>query len=144
MVLRYRDGAVPQVPVDAALGADFEGLADRVSSLIDAAELTLALEEIWQRVRRLNRYVDEQAPWKLAKEESRDADLDRVLASLVEGLRVVTVLLHAWIPDRGGRLLQALESPSVDLGDARFGAAVPARVNDIDPLFPKHRAPAAA
>jgi len=144
MVLRYRDGAVPQGGVDAALGADFAGLAERVSSLVDAAELTAALEEIWQRVRRLNRYVDEQAPWKLAKEEDRAADLDRVLASLVEGLRVVTVLLHAWIPDRAGTLLEALESPSLDVGEARFGAAVPQRVHDIDPLFPKHRAPAAA
>jgi methionyl-tRNA synthetase len=144
MVLRYRDGVVPQTGVDEALAADFEGLAERVSGRIDRAELTVALEDIWQRVRRLNRYVDEQAPWKLAKEDGRDADLDRVLASLAEGLRVVTVLLHAWIPDRAGRLLEALHSPSLDLAGARFGAAVPQRVSDIDPLFPKHRAPAAA
>ncbi len=38
---------------------------------MDRAELTLALEEIWQRVRRLNRYVEEQAPWVLAKDEER-------------------------------------------------------------------------
>ena len=39
-------------------------------------ELTLALDEIWQRVRRLNRYVEEQAPWQLAKDEARADDLD--------------------------------------------------------------------
>ena len=61
--------------------------------LLDRAELTAALEAIWQRVRRLNRYVEEQAPWKLAKDEARAADLDRVLRSLAEGLRVVAVLL---------------------------------------------------
>src|SRR5919197_1425069 len=128
MLLRYRDGAVPQVDVDPALAPDFDGLAERVSELVGRVELTPALEEIWLRVRRLNRYVDEQAPWKLAKEPDRAADLDRTLATLAEGLRVVTVLLHAWIPDRAGKLLDALGSPDVALADARLGAAVPTQV----------------
>ncbi len=50
------------------------GLADEVVELLDRAEITQALERIWQRVRRLNRYVEEQAPWKLAKDpEQADA-----------------------------------------------------------------------
>jgi methionyl-tRNA synthetase len=152
MVVRYRDGAVPQVDVDPALAADFDGLADRVSELVGRAELTPALEEIWQRVRRLNRYVDEQAPWKLAKEEGREADLDRALATLAEGLRVVTVLLYPWIPERAATLLHALGAPAavtdtdpaVSLATARFGASVPRQVIDLDPLFPKQQPPKAA
>ena len=90
------------------LAADFDGLAERVGELVGRAELTPALEEIWVRVRRLNRYVEEQEPWKLAKDEGRAAELDATLATLVEGLRVVTVLLHAWIPGPRGILLDAL------------------------------------
>ncbi|HEU4975022.1 MAG TPA: methionine--tRNA ligase [Baekduia sp.] len=144
MLLRYRDGAVPQVDVDPGLAPDFEGFADRVSALIDRAELSPALEEIWTRVRRLNRYVDEQAPWKLAKDPERAADLDRVLATLAEGIRVVTVLLHAWIPDRAGQLLEALGAGDLSIDNARLGAAVPAAVTDIEPLFPKQQPPRAA
>jgi methionyl-tRNA synthetase len=144
MLLRYRDGAVPQVEVDPGLAADFDGLAERVSELVGRAELTPALEEIWQRVRRLNRYVDEQAPWKLAKEDGREADLDRSLATLVEGLRVVTVLLHAWIPERAGTLLEALGAPDLAIDGARLGAGVPTQVSDIDPLFPKQQQPTKA
>ena len=48
-----------------------------------------ALEAIWQRVRRLNRYVEEQAPWQLAKDAAHAGRARRVLASLAEGLRVV-------------------------------------------------------
>jgi methionyl-tRNA synthetase len=144
MILRYRDGAVPQVDVDPTLAPDFDGLAERVSALVGRAELTPALEEIWQRVRRLNRYVEEQAPWKLAKDEERAADLDRVLATLAEGLRVVTVLVHAWIPDRAGILLDALGAPDLAISGARLGAAVPEQVTDLDPLFPKHQASKAA
>ena len=65
------------------------GLAARVAEHIDRAELTLALDEIWQRVRRLNRYVEEQAPWQLAKDDSAAGELDVVLATLAEGLRCV-------------------------------------------------------
>jgi methionyl-tRNA synthetase len=144
MILRYRDGTVPAVDVDQGLAPDFDGIAERVAAYVDRAELTPALEEIWTRVRRLNRYVDEQAPWKLAKDEERAADLDRVLASLAEGLRVVTVLLHPWIPDRAGQLLEALGVEDLSLSSAAFGAAVPGTVTDLDPLFPKQQPPRAA
>jgi methionyl-tRNA synthetase len=140
MVLRYRDGAVPQVELDPVLAPDFDGLCERVGELMGLAELTPALEEIWQRVRRLNRYVEENAPWKLAKEEGREADLDRVLASLTEGLRTVTVLLHAYIPQRAEVLLDALGAPDLTIANARFGAALPTQVEDLDPLFPKQPA----
>ncbi len=74
MIERYRDGVVPDAEPDPALvgGEDgFEGLVERVEELLDRAELTQALEEIWERVRRLNRYVEETRPWDLAKDESR-------------------------------------------------------------------------
>ena len=72
MIDRYRDGVVPEVDVDPALAADFDGLRRaRSSELLDRAEITQALERIWQRVRRLNRYVEERAPWQLAKDESQ-------------------------------------------------------------------------
>ena len=62
-------------------------------------------------MRRLNRYVEEQAPWQLAKDPERAADLDRVLRTLAEGLRVVTVLLAPWIPGAAEKLLAALGAP---------------------------------
>src|SRR4029077_11371497 len=59
MLGRYTDGKVPTVGVEPELASDFEGLAEEVSALLDEAEITQALERIWQRVRRLNRYVEE-------------------------------------------------------------------------------------
>src|SRR5690349_6903874 len=57
MLGRYRDGRIPDVELDQDLAGDFEGLSGTVRSHLDGAELTAALEAIWQRVRRLNRYV---------------------------------------------------------------------------------------
>src|SRR3954447_12817308 len=144
MILRYRHGAVPQVGIDPVLAPDFDGLLERVMELIDRAELSPALEEIWQRVRRLNRYVEEQAPWQLAKDDARAADLDRVLATLAEAVRVLAVLLHPWMPQRMGVLLDTLGTPDLALEGARLGAAVPTRVEKLEPLFPKQPSEAAA
>jgi methionyl-tRNA synthetase len=137
MLMRYRDGAVTEGSMDPALAADFVGLRERVSAHVDRAELHLALEEIWMLVRRLNRYVEEQAPWRLAKAPERGEDLDRVLRTLAEGLRVVTVLLWPYMPPSAERLLAALGAPELDLQGAELGAGSIARVEPIESLFPK-------
>jgi methionyl-tRNA synthetase len=138
MITRYRAGIVPSADPDPALASDFDGLADRVAELLDRAELTAALEEIWQRVRRLNRYVEERAPWKLAKDDAAAAELDQTLYSLAEGLRAVTVLLHPYMPRTCDRLLAALGRPDIALEQARYGAQPGgAEVQALDALFPK-------
>jgi methionyl-tRNA synthetase len=138
MLARYRDGAVPAVDADPAVVAEFEALVPALSALMDRADLTPALEEIWRRVRRLNRYVEEQAPWQLAKDEARAADLDRVLRTLAEGLRVVTVLLWPWLPGSAEKLLAALGAEDLELEHARLDAGRVRSVAKLEPLFPKH------
>jgi methionyl-tRNA synthetase len=137
MLGRYRRGAAPAGEIDPVLAGDFAGLGERVSAHLDSAELTLALDEIWQRVRRLNRYVEEQAPWRLAQEDSRAEDLDRVLCTLAEGLRAVTVLLWAYLPASAERLLTALGAPDLSLAGAELGAGRIGRISPIEPLFPR-------
>ncbi len=138
MIARYRDGEVPATAHDPALVAEFEGLAGEVAERLDRVEPTAALEAIWTRVRRLNRYVEERAPWQLAKDPTAADELDLVLASLAEGLRVVTVALHAYLPDSTTRLLAALGRPETAWAAASFaaeGAGGP--VTALEPLFPK-------
>ncbi|MBA2346849.1 MAG: methionine--tRNA ligase [Solirubrobacterales bacterium] len=143
MVVKYRDGAVPAT--DALdLTADFDGLPETVAAHLDRGELTQGLEQIWQRVRRLNRYVEEQAPWKLAKDDALGAQLDTALATLIEGLRTVTVLLAAYLPQTSSTLLAALGTKEDGWEAASFGAGPRvAQVEKLAPLFPKHD-PAAA
>jgi methionyl-tRNA synthetase len=124
MVQRYRDGLVPAVATDPELDAELQGLPAEVAALMDRAEPTQALEHIWRRVRRLNRYVEEQAPWQLARDPADGGRLDRTLATLVEGLRTVNVMLEPYMPSSTAKLRDALGSP---------GGAVRA----LEPLFPK-------
>jgi len=144
MLLRYRDGAVSPGELDPVLAADFEGLRGTVSALMDRAELTVALDELWQRVRRLNRYVEERAPWVLARDPERAQELDLVLRTLVEALRSVTVMLWAFLPASAERLLDALGAGDRSLAAAALGGGHVERVRAIESLFPKHAQAAGA
>lgn len=140
MLVKYRDGVVPEAEPDPALSADFGGLPDRVCALLDEAQIGQALEEIWVLVRRLNRYVEESQPWVLAKSPDDAGRLDQVLYGLVEGLRVVTLLLHPYLPNSSATLLEALGHPGLELDG--FGTRPGGyTVERIPPLFPKLEAP---
>ncbi len=138
MLLRYRDGSIPAVATDPELVGAFEGLSADVATLLDRLEVTQALELIWQRVRRLNRYVEERAPWQLARDPEAAGALDETLASLAEGVRVVSVLLHPYIPASTARLLEAIGSPRFGYEGASFAPHVSGgSVSALEPLFPK-------
>ena len=136
MIGRYRDGVVPDAGAESKLADAFDGAPERVRELLQRAELTQALEEIWKLVRRLNQYVEETRPWDLAKEESNGDQLDGVLYGLAEGLRITTLLLHPYMPDTTDRLLEALveRRRRLDEFGSRPGGQ---KVGELAPLFPK-------
>jgi methionyl-tRNA synthetase len=94
MIGRYRDGVVPDGSLPEGLASDLAGVDRRVCERLDAVDISGALDEIWEAVRRLNRFVQDEEPWKLAKDEANAERLDQVLYALAEGLRSVSVLLH--------------------------------------------------
>jgi methionyl-tRNA synthetase len=145
MIERYRDGVVPMPPSTATLADDFDGLAEAVRERLDKLEITAALDEIWRRIKLLNRYVQEEQPWKLSKDEAEAERLDGILYTLAEGLRVVSVLLHPFMPESAERLLAALGREDLSLERARFGAVSGgATVGDVGQLFPRVEAEAPA
>jgi methionyl-tRNA synthetase len=131
MIDRYRDGVVTRPPDPTGMA----GIAERVSALLDRIDITGALDVIWQEVRSLNAFVAAQEPWKMAKDPDRAADLDAVLYTLAEGLRVLSILLHPWIPDATEKLLSALGEESLSM--PTFGDWEGGKVQKIDPLFPR-------
>jgi methionyl-tRNA synthetase len=142
MIARYRDGGVPEAEPAPALVEEFEGLDRAVCQRVDAIELTAALDEIWQRIKRLNRYVQDEQPWQLAKDDGNAAHLDQVLYTLAEGLRVVSVLLHPFMPSSAERLLAALGREDLSLGGARLGAGGGGgSIAELGQLFPRVEPP---
>lgn len=107
MIEKYNDGVVPDaVPavcdeIDAELKTIAIGAAAKVEAQMDKFAFNMALEEIWILVRRANKYIDEKAPWVLAKTADTDADskakLDTVLHNLAEAIRIISILIHPFM-----------------------------------------------
>jgi methionyl-tRNA synthetase len=143
MVAKYREG---RIPTSEAQNLGFDDLGERVASRLDGYDLSGALEEIWSYIRALNGYVTNEKPWELAKDEARRGDLDRVLFTLTDGLRVVAVALAAYLPETAPRILRALGQPE-DVGWDRVahgGTSGAQTIEPAAPLFPRIEIPSAA
>src|SRR5918994_2445413 len=137
MISRYRGGRLEKAPGAPPWAAD--GLRDQVARGLDEFDLTGALDSVWQVVRELNRYVEGTAPWQLAKDDARSADLDRVLYDLADGLCAIAIAVHAYLPDTAERILSALGQP-LDYSRHRLRPGVAEAADGIEPaqpLFPR-------
>jgi methionyl-tRNA synthetase len=146
MIARYRDGRIPAVSGASALSERIEAVQREVPTRLEAFDVTGAVDVIWDLVRALNRHVEQTKPWDLAKVDAQGAELDRVLYDLVDGLRVATIALSAYLPKTTPQILRALRQPE-DLAweNVEAGRTVAAEgVEPATPLFPRVDAPTAA
>lgn len=146
MIKRYNDGNIPGAgdknALDAELSDMAEGLSARVKPQFDNLQFSSVLEEIWAFVRRCNKYVEENAPWELAKKPEGKDRLGTVLYNLAESLRIITIMITPFMPTAASKMwsrlgLEHFEEVSFDQasewGILREGTVtVPG-----DPLFPK-------
>ena len=146
MIARYRGGRLHAADVSEPLAAEVEQVGAEVAACLDEFDLTGALDRVWELVRRLNRHVEQTAPWELAKDDARGEELDQVLYELADGLRAVAVALAAFVPETSERILSCLRQPA-DLAWTRVAAGLAVEVEGIEPavpLFPRVDTPTAA
>lgn len=102
MIERYFAGTVPAPGAATALEEEITALAGRtrqeVEEFFEKLELSNALVSIWRLVGRLNKYIDETAPWTLAKDEAQRGRLGTVMYQLAEGIRCITVMCSPFMP----------------------------------------------
>jgi methionyl-tRNA synthetase len=96
MLNRYRKGVVPARSNELSL--DAEKVIAETKKLLEENQLQSALQSIWSLVNRANLYVEQTAPFKLAKDPAQAARLDEVLYNLAETCRVLAVLLYPFLP----------------------------------------------
>src|SRR5213596_2212332 len=139
MIARYREGALVATPWDSPFRVELEQLAREVPARLDEYDLSGALEAVWLVIRSLNRYVEERAPWQLAKDEAKAEELDRTLYDLADGLRAVAIALAAYLPETASRILTALRQPEDFAWEGvAYGRTVPADgIEPAEPLFPR-------
>jgi len=149
MIVKYRDGVIPEAPageVVQEVAAEGAAMVQAASARYEAAEVTAALDAIWEYVRRLNRLVEEEAPWKLAKDEAQAGRLDAVLHGLAAGLRLVALAVYPVVPGTAEEVLrrlgQAHGTADLRLDKAVWAGLSPATVVAGPSLFPRLEADA--
>ena len=108
-----------------------------VDGKMDELKVGDSLEAILELFRRCNKYIDETAPWLLAKDETNKARLNTVLYNLLEGIRIGTVLLSSFMPETAAKVYEQINTEQTSYDSLmEFGAYECNRVTDKpEPLF---------
>ncbi|MCL2386269.1 MAG: methionine--tRNA ligase [Defluviitaleaceae bacterium] len=103
MVEKYFSGTLPDISTPTAFDQDLIDLAittlQNAEDRLDKLAFSEALNEIWNLVRRANKYIDETAPWVLAKDETKAPELATVLYNLAETLRILSIAIAPVMPN---------------------------------------------
>ena len=144
MLQRYRQGRVPARADE--LAAETTERIGTVLEFLRAHQLQAALQSIWAIVTRANQYVDQTAPFKLAKDPAQSGQLDAVLYNLTETCRLLAVLLWPFIPDTAEKIFAQLGLAGLPdrMNGAQWGLLPPGHVIATPAaLFPRKDRPGA-
>ncbi len=137
LIGRYFEGNVPSpgalTPADSEIAAQGAALGRKVEALLLQYKVDAAINEIMNLIRAVNKYMEVQAPWKLAKTDLPAAG--RVLYVATEALRLAAVLLRAVMPEKAERLLEILGATGTGLAWGGLGAGT--KLQSHPPLFPR-------
>ncbi len=141
MTNKYFDGVVQPGDVTEELDGELKALAvetvGKVDNLLSEYRVSDTLDAIFTLAKRCNKYIDETAPWALAKDESKKARLGTVLYNLLESIRFVAVLLSPFLPETSEKILAQINTDIKDYDSlSAFGALKAGTVvGKAEPLF---------
>ena len=151
MIERYFGGAIPEASSGHAKGNYLSGTADfatdaltRIIAHYDRLNFSLALEEIWELIAAIDKYITVEKPWTLADKPEDRERLGRVLYTAAEGLRCVAALAHPVLPEATQKIWRQLglenTSPlaSLNLDLLAWGQLAPGtKIGKPEGIFPR-------
>ena len=112
MVEKYFGGTLPAERESSDADCDLKTMAstlrDRYEAEMEHFQFQNALEQIFKTIQRANKYIDENAPWTLAKDPANRARLAAVMYNLLETVRICAVLLTPFIPDSAEKIFDQI------------------------------------
>ena len=147
MTLKFQDGVVKapagESDTDRSLKEDARETVAFFEQNMEDMQLSLTIKKVWAFISRANKYIDETAPWALAKDPAKKQKLANVLYNLTEALRVISVLISPFMPTTAVRIWRQLglaqDFASVRTEDIEQWGGVPAglHVGTPEQLFPR-------
>ena len=124
MTNKYFGGKVHRLKkvtaLDKEVMLELNSLAQDVDDKLEALDIPAALKAIFERLSRLNKYIDETMPWVLAKEEQNER-LNDVLYLILEGIRICAIELKPFIPDTAEKIFHMLNTKHTSFAYAKVG-----------------------
>ena len=112
MVEKYFGGTLPTERENSDADCDLKQMAstlrDRYETEMEHFQFQNALEQVFKTIQRANKYIDENAPWTLAKDPANRARLATVMYNLLETVRICAVLLTPFIPDSAEKIFDQI------------------------------------
>ena len=147
MVGKFQQGVVlapeGRSEIDASLIEDAMSTVKTFADDMNNMKISHAIKAVWAFISRANKYIDETAPWALAKDESKKQELANTMYNLVEALRVISGLIYPYMPTTAGKLWQQLNLPGtieeLRLADIEKWGGTPANmhIGQAQQLFPR-------
>lgn len=145
MIEKYHGGVVTHKEGTEAVDKEFIALVNETvagySDAMDHMELNQAIKDVWNLIGRANKYIDETAPWILAKDPAQAERLQAVMYNLAEALRIIAILIAPFVPVTAPKIYEQLglgKSESFFMADAVWGKlATGTKVQKGEPLFPR-------
>ena len=145
MVNKYFKGTLPAPTtadqLDEKLSQQFTAAIAQVDEQMNDLAFNRALQTIWELVSAANKYIDETAPWALAKDPAQEGRLGTVMYNLLEGVRLIALLVAPFMPGKAEDILSTLSCDPSDMNlenNDRWGGLQPGvTINKATPLFPR-------
>ena len=144
MVQKYFGGTLPEEQqadeaMDAELIAMATALSGKVETEMDKYAPQNAIAEIFKVLSRANKYIDENAPWVLAKDEAKKPRLAKVLYNLLDTVRICAGLLTPIMPDTAAAIMERIGAGAYDWDSLAVFGVLPAQVTVVtgSALFPR-------
>ena len=145
MIEKYHGGVVTHKEGTEAVDKEFIALVNETvagySDAMDHMELNQAIKDVWNLIGRANKYIDETAPWILAKDPAQAERLQAVMYNLAEALRIIAILIAPFVPVTAPKIYEQLglgKPESFFMADAVWGKlATGTKVQKGEPLFPR-------
>ena len=113
MINKYFEGEIPvdskeATEFDEDLQECFEKKAKEAEDYMDEYHVSDAIQSVWAYIARTNKYIDETAPWVLAKTQETNEKLKAVMFNLADSLRRIAIMVKPYIPETSNKILQQL------------------------------------